>query len=93
MIYFANPGQDGTFNRNYYFHWADSNNEPINDWRKIATLFLSIPMAHQMIGYYTVADQADGILKVLRSYQYYAANAISNKVNSLFAIRPAKRGE
>lgn len=80
MIYFANPGQDGTFNRNYYFHWADSNNEPINDWRKIATLFLSIPMAHQMIGYYTVADQADGILKVLRSYQYYAANAISNKV-------------
>lgn len=80
MLYFANSGQDGTFNRNYYFHWADSNNEPINDWRKIATLFLSIPMAHQMIGYYTVADQADGVLKVLRSYQYYAANAISNKV-------------
>lgn len=80
MLYFANPGQDGIFNRNYYFHWADSNNEPINDWRKIATLFLSIPMAHQMIGYYTVADQADGVLKVLRSYQYYAANAISNKV-------------
>lgn len=80
MLYFANPGQDGTFNRNYYFHWADFNNEVVNDWQNIAKLFLSIPMAHQMIGYYTVADQADGVLKVLRSYQYYAANAISNKV-------------
>ncbi len=79
-IYFANPGQNGVFNRDYYFHWADFNNEPINDWQKIASVFLSIPMAHQMIGYYTVADHADGLLKVLRSYQYYAANAISNRV-------------
>ena len=31
---------------------------------------LSIPMAHQLIGFYTVADSADGCLKVLRSYQY-----------------------
>lgn len=92
MLYFANPGQDGIFNRNYYFHWADSNNEPINDWRKIATLFLSIPMAHQMIGYYTVADQADGVLKVLRSYQYYAANAISNKVQKTRWYEGNQRG-
>ena len=91
-LYFANPGQDETFNRNYYFHWADSNNEPINDWRKIATLFLSIPMAHQMIGYYTVADQADGVLKVLRSYQYYAANAISNKVQKARWYEGNQRG-
>lgn len=38
-------------------------------------------MAHQLIGFYTVADDTDGILKVLRSYQYYAANAISDKVS------------
>ncbi|MCD8290055.1 MAG: HsdR family type I site-specific deoxyribonuclease [Prevotella sp.] len=81
-IYFANPGQRGQFNRDYYFHWADFNNEPINDWQKIASVFLSIPMAHQMIGYYTVADHAEGILKVLRSYQYYAANAISIRVKN-----------
>ncbi len=79
-IYFANPGQNGQFNRDYFFHWADFNNEPINNWQKIASVFLSIPMAHQMIGYYTVADHADGLLKVLRSYQYYAVSAISNKV-------------
>ncbi|MGU0055501.1 hypothetical protein ACVXG7_03305 [Enterobacter hormaechei] len=33
-----------------------------------------------MIGFYTVADDTDGVLKVMRSYQYYAANAISDKV-------------
>jgi type I restriction enzyme R subunit len=41
---------------------------------------LSIPMAHQLIGFYTVPDGTDGVLKVMRSYQYYAANAISDKV-------------
>jgi len=78
--YFANVGTDGKFNKDYYFHWADFNNEPINDWKKIASTLLSIPMAHQLIGFYTVADNADGVLKVMRSYQYYAANAISDKV-------------
>ena len=78
--YFANPGPDGSFNSNYYFHWADFNNEPINDWKKIGSTLLSIPMAHQMIGFYTVADDSDGVLKVMRSYQYYAANAISDRV-------------
>lgn len=79
-LYFANPGPDGTFNKDYAFHWADFNNEPINDWRAFTSGLLSIPMAHQLIGFYTVADESDGVLKVLRSYQYYAAHAISDKV-------------
>lgn len=80
-VYFANPGSDGQFNTNYYFHWADYNNEPINDWDKVASTLLSIPMAHQLIGFYTVADDSDGVLKVMRSYQYFAASAISDKVS------------
>ncbi|SCZ80479.1 type I restriction endonuclease subunit R [Acidaminobacter hydrogenoformans] len=82
-VYFANPGPDGVFNKDFYFHWADFNNEPINSWKDIATYLLSIPMAHQMIGFYTVADASDGILKVMRSYQYYAANAISDRVSKI----------
>ncbi len=80
-VYFANPGLDGKFNKDFYFHWADFNNEPINNWKDIASTLLSIPMAHQLIGFYTVADDSDGILKVMRSYQYFAANAISDKVS------------
>ena len=80
-VYFANPGPDGKFNTDYYFHWADFNNEPLNDWKSVATYLLSIPMAHQLIGFYTVADNSDGVLKVMRSYQYFAASAISDKVS------------
>lgn len=79
-LYFANPGPEGTFNKQFYFHWADFYNEPINDWEEIVKQLLSIPMAHQLIGFYTVPDSKDGVLKVMRSYQYYAANAISTKV-------------
>ena len=82
-VYFANPGPDGVFNKDFYFHWADFNNEPINKWRDIATYLLSIPMAHQMIGFYTVADDSDSVLKVMRSYQYFAANAISDRVSKI----------
>lgn len=79
-LYFANPGPDNKFNPDYYFHWADYNNEPINDWLDIASQLLSIPMAHMMIGFYTVADDTDNALKVMRSYQYYAASTISDRV-------------
>ena len=80
-LYFANPGTDGFFNKKYYFHWADFNNDPINDWKKIISTLLSIPMAHQLIGFYTIADGTDQTLKVMRSYQIYAARAISDMVS------------
>lgn len=79
-VYFANPGPDGVFSKLFCFHWADANNEPLNHWKDIAQSLLSIPMAHQLIGLYTVADDTDGVLKVLRSYQYYAASRITGRV-------------
>lgn len=90
--YFANPGPDGKFNPDYYFNWADFDNEPINDWKTIASNLLSIPMAHQMIGFYTVADNSDGVLKVMRSYQFYAASAISDKVSKTHWEKGNQRG-
>ena len=95
--YFANPGPDGTFNEKFQFHWADFNNNPINQWSEVAKHLLSIPMAHQLIGYYTVADDSDGVLKVMRSYQYYAASRISDRVtvidrDKLWGTRGLKGG-
>lgn len=78
--YFANPGPDGEFEEKYFFHWADFNNNHINDYKQITSTLLHIPTAHQLIGFYTVADNTDGILKVMRSYQYYAANGIADRV-------------
>lgn len=82
-VYFANPGTGGRFNSQFYFHWADVQNNPVNAWHAVTEGLLSIPMAHQMLGFYTVTDSADGsdgVLKVMRSYQYWAARAISDKV-------------
>lgn len=80
-VYFANPGTENEFSEDYYFHWADFNNERINDWKNVASSLLSILIVHKLIGFYTVADNLDGVLKVMKSYQYYAANAISDKVS------------
>lgn len=79
-LYFANPGTEDNFKASLCFHWADFNNEPINDWKRIASEFLSIPMAHEMIGFYTVADGTDGALKAMRSYQFWATAKIADTV-------------
>lgn len=80
--YFANPGSEEGFAKEHQFHWADFNNDEIYDWQRVATELLMIPMAHQLIGYYTIADDKDQMLKVLRSYQYYAVNSIWDKTHA-----------
>lgn len=79
-VYFANPGQDGKFDDAYFFHWQDFRNNIINEWEQIAQRLLYIPMAHQLIGFYTVADDKDSVLKVMRSYQIYAVQEITDVV-------------
>lgn len=79
-LYFANPGLEDRFQKQFYFHWEDFNNEIVSDWKQVATNLLSIPMAHQMVGFYTIADDKDKTLKVLRSYQYFAVSKISDVV-------------
>lgn len=98
-MYFANPGENG-FNKDFFFHWADYNNESIaankhigqDEWKRFTSDLLSIPMAHQLIGFYTVADSSDGCLKVLRSYQYQAVNAISDRVRKCKWDEPVPAG-
>lgn len=79
-LYFANHGTEDRFQKQFYFHWEDFNNQVVSDWKQVATNLLSIPMAHQMVGFYTIADDKDKTLKVLRSYQYFAVSKISDVV-------------
>jgi len=85
MRYFASPGIETTslINPNYVFEWADFRNETIGGWKRIADTFLSIPLAHQLIGYYTVADKADDVLKVLRSYQINAVKEVVDRIQQI----------
>ena len=78
-LFFANAGNPTAFNSAFFFRWGDRDNNVIKDWRELITgeyHILSIPEAHKLIGYYTVADSAKDALKVCRSYQYAAIRAI-----------------
>lgn len=81
-LYFANPGSQDRFNPAFFFHWGDRDNHIIRDWRELIagpSHILSVPEAHKLIGYYTIADRNADVLKVCRSYQYTAINAIVNR--------------
>lgn len=78
-MFFANAGDPNKFNSSFFFRWGDRDNNIVKDWRELITgeyHILSIPEAHKLIGYYTVADSAKDVLKVCRSYQYAAIHAI-----------------
>lgn len=77
--YFANPGESSKFNDAFVFRWADKLNIPVTDWVSLckgSSSILSIPEAHKLVGWYTVADRAKDTLKVLRSYQCNGVDSI-----------------
>ena len=78
-LYFANPGEANNMNPAFFFHWGNRDNEIITNWKELingVSNILSIPEAHQLIGYYAVADTNKDVLKICRSYQYTAIRAI-----------------
>lgn len=78
--YFATPKTIGDFNPSFVFHWADKDNNVVNDWEKVIEQFLMIPMAHQMVGDYLVIDEAkigeDRRHMLMRPYQVHALQAV-----------------
>jgi type I restriction enzyme R subunit len=78
--YFATPKSLDAFNPVFLFHWADIDNNPVNDWQKVIEKFLMIPMAHQMVGDYLVIDEEenseDQKHMLMRPYQVYALQAV-----------------
>ncbi|WP_318713948.1 type I restriction endonuclease subunit R, EcoR124 family [Treponema sp.] len=80
--YFAHPGEYTKFNKGFAFKWAKERNVEVLEWEEFIHKFLYIPMAHEIIGFYTVPDKTDDSLKVLRSYQFNAVRSIRNKVSS-----------
>ena len=78
--YFATPKTLDDFNPAFVFHWADKENKPVNDWKKVIEHFLMIPMAHQMVGDYLVIDEAkeedNRKHLIMRPYQVYALQAV-----------------
>ncbi|MEG4962652.1 MULTISPECIES: type I restriction endonuclease subunit R [unclassified Microcoleus] len=64
------------------FDWADSENNPIAPLDDFAAAFLEKCHLSKIICKYIVLHQSDKVLMVLRPYQYYAVEAILERVKT-----------
>jgi type I restriction enzyme R subunit len=80
--YYANSrkpsGKSQSFKQTFY--WAQENNNTVRELPKFADAFLDQAHLGTMIGKYIVLNETDKILMVLRPYQYYATEAIIERV-------------
>lgn len=64
------------------FTWSDVNNVAINPLSDFADIFLDKCHVSKMIAKYTVLHEGDGQLMVLRPYQFYAVEALIDRVKN-----------
>ena len=83
--YFAN-NRHQSFKQTFY--WADVANRRIDELEKFASTFLEPCHIAKMIAKYTVVSEVNKCLMVLRPYQYYATEAIIERVKN----EPKKNG-
>jgi type I restriction enzyme R subunit len=74
--YYAN-NKDLSFK--YSFNWKNKDNRNISNLDEFADIFLEKCHLSKMIARYTVLNETDKALMVLRAYQYYAVEAILDK--------------
>ena len=77
--YYANNRQQ-SFKQTFF--WADVNNRNITDLTDFAKIFLNPDHLGKMIAQYIVFNETHKILMVLRPYQYYATEAIIERVRT-----------
>jgi len=77
--YYANNRQQ-SFKQTFY--WAEEKNNRITQLSEFANVFLERCHVSKMICQYTVLNEASKVLMVLRPYQYYAAEAIIERVKN-----------
>lgn len=77
--YYANARKQ-SFKQTFY--WAQEDNTTIRELTPFADAFLNREHLGMMIGKYIVLNETDKILMVLRPYQYYATEAIVERVKN-----------
>ena len=75
--YFANNANQGY---KFTFRWADPKNNHIDRLELFAAMFFDQCTVGKIISKYIVLHQSDRCLMVLRPYQYYAAEALIDRV-------------
>ncbi|MCV3754048.1 DEAD/DEAH box helicase family protein [Ureaplasma zalophigenitalium] len=81
MAYWPNASKLSKLEKNMQNRmvWTDFDNIAIHDWSTICNQFLSIPAAHKLVQDYSIANNEDDELLLLRSYQFHGVEAIMQK--------------
>ncbi len=87
--YYAN-NKNQSFKQTFY--WSDEQNKTINQLDKFAFNFLDTCHLSKMICQYIVLSEAYKIPMVLRPYQYYAVEALINRVQTQGLAPQPKNG-
>ena len=77
--YYANARRQ-SFKQTFY--WAKENNQTVRELEPFADEFLQPIHLAKMLSQYIVLNETDKILMVLRPYQYYATEAIVDRVQN-----------
>ena len=77
--YYANAKRQ-SFKQTFY--WAKENNQTVRELEPFADEFLQPIHLSKMLSQYIVLNETDKILMVLRPYQYYATEAIVDRVQN-----------
>ncbi|MBU4693922.1 DEAD/DEAH box helicase family protein [Mycoplasma zalophidermidis] len=95
MSYWPNATKFNMFEKNIEnrMSWTNFDNLPIDDWETICNQFLSIPAAHKLIQDYSIANNEDDELLLLRSYQFHAVESIMQKFDKSSAEDIWKTGD
>ncbi|NVK30123.1 MAG: type I restriction endonuclease subunit R [Gammaproteobacteria bacterium] len=76
--YANNPGRELDFKQTFF--WCDEENKRISQLSEFAEVFLEKCSLSKMVARYIVLNQSEKKLYSLRSYQYYAVEAIIDQV-------------
>ena len=68
--------RENKLNKQFLTKWVDKDNQPITSLTSFAHEVLSIPRAHQMVMQYSVLDDSEKALILLRPYQIHAIEAV-----------------
>ena len=66
----------GEMGEKFLTRWVDEDNQTVNSCLEFAKAALNIPMAHLMIGRYSVIDETNKRQVLLRPYQIHAISKI-----------------
>lgn len=72
--YFANSNKDILFSHTFF--WTDDNNIRITNLKEFSIVFLARDLITKMLSKFTILNDTDKIMMVMRPYQVYATEAL-----------------